>query len=368
MAATRTATVSSERRSDRAARAPRVYVCILNWNGWRDTLCCLESVLRSRYENFQVLLCDNASTDGSVDAFHAWAAGRQPAPAAAAPDLRGLLEPPVSKPVELVELTAEAAARRPRPTRAPVVLLHSGANRGFAGGNNVALRHALARGDADYVWLLNNDTVVTPNSLTELVAYCRHHPDVGLCGSRLLTAAAPHRVQALAGARFNPWLGTHRALGAGLAADDPGEPAAVEARMAYVIGASMFASRRWLERVGLLCEDYFLYFEEIDWAVRGRRHFRLGYAAGSVVYHKEGATIGRPAQSASAELMALRNRLRFTRKRLPWALPTVWLGFLVVVVNRIRRGQADRVGPILRVMFGLRRSGPGAAAGGVKRA
>jgi GT2 family glycosyltransferase len=107
--------------------------------------------------------------------------------------------------------------------------------------------------------------------------------------------------------------------------------------------------------VGLLCEDYFLYFEEIDWAVRGRGRLRLGYAPGSIGYHKEGATIGRPGRSASADIMALRNRLRFTRKRYPWALPVVWLGFLGVVVNRIRRGQSDRIAAILSIMFGLGR-------------
>ncbi len=83
---------------------------------------------------------------------------------------------------------------------------------------------------------------------------------------------------------------------------------------------------------------------------RGR--YALAYAAGSIVYHKEGGTIGSPEISARAECLALRNRLLFTRKRVPVAFLTVWLGFLVVILNRLRRGQFDRIGKILRIMSG----------------
>jgi GT2 family glycosyltransferase len=111
-----------------------------------------------------------------------------------------------------------------------------------------------------------------------------------------------------------------------------------------------------LEEVGLLQEDYFLYFEELDWAVRARGRFRLGYAASSVVYHKEGSSIGgsdraKTAKSATADLYALKNRVRFTRRFYPYALPTVYLGLLLALANRVRRRQWDRVALIVRIML-----------------
>lgn len=340
-------------RTEPAGAPPKVYVVVLNWNGWRDTLACLESVLRSDYTAFRVIVCDNASSDGSPERIKAWAAGElEPAcPPAAA--VRRCVRAPVAKPIAWLELTrteAETvAASRPD---VPLTLIHTGGNLGYAGGNNIGLRYALARGDAAYCWVLNNDLVIAGDAISRLVERMQAQPEAGLCGSVLLDYHAPERVQALGGATYNRWLGTHRAIGANTPAAAKIDRAAVERRMSYVIGAAMFASRRWLDEVGLLCEDYFLYFEEIDWAVRGCGRFRLALAPASHVYHKGGASTGRPERTPAADYLALRNRLWFTRNRIPWALPTVWLGFLLVLANRVRRGQFDRILPILNIMLG----------------
>ena len=332
-------------------RLPKVYIVVLNWNGWGDTIACLESIMRSDYPAFHVVVCDNASTDGSAEHIKAWAAGhlepvRLPAPAVG--ECRA-----IAKPLSCLELSnAESRSPGGRTPESPLTLLHTGGNLGYAGGNNVGLRYALARGDADYCWVLNNDVVIAADALSRLVERMEEQSDAGLCGSVLLDYHSPHRVQALGGATYNSWFGTHRAIGTNAARPESVERGAVERRMSYVIGAAMFVSRRWLEEVGLLCEDYFLYFEEIDWAVRGRQRLRLAFAPRSLVYHKGGATAGRPSESPAMDYLALRNRIRFTRKRLPWALPTVWLGLLWVLANRLRRGQFDRIVPILTIMLG----------------
>lgn len=342
--------------SDPGGQAPRVYVVVLNWNGWGDTIACLESLLRSDYANYRIVVCDNASTDDSVVALRRWAAGELDALPPRPPRVNDCVRPPVTKPIAWCELDRETAETGEDDGDPALTLIHTGANLGYAGGNNVGLRYVRRRGDADYVWLLNNDTVVDAAALRHLVTRLQTAPEAGLCGSTLLDQAEPTRVQAHGGARFNPWLGTHRALGDGQRWQGEMDADAVERRMSYVIGASMFASRRWIERVGLLCEDYFLYFEEIDWAVRGRPEFTLAYAPQSLVYHKEGASTGRPERSVRADCLALRNRLLFTRNRLPWALPTVWLGLIWALINRIRRGQLDRVRPILTILLGRSRT------------
>lgn len=288
-----------------------VWIVILNWNGWRDTHACLESLAGLDYPAYRVVVVDNASTDGS-----------------------------------------EAQLRALHPG---LTLLQSGANLGFAGGNNVGLRYALA-GGADYVWLLNNDTLVEADALTRLVEKMTRDPGLGLCGSTLIYEAQRDRVQALGGARYNRWLGSVRHLGQHQLRAQPIDEGAVEAQLDYLIGASLLASRVFLEEVGLLQEDYFLYFEELDWAVRARGRFRLGYAAKSVVYHKEGSSIGgsdraKTAKSTTADLYALKNRVRFTRRFYPYALPTVYLGLLLALSNRVRRRQWDRVALIVRIMM-----------------
>lgn len=293
---------------------PLVYIVLLNWNGWRDTDACLGSLSKLTYPNARVVVVDNASTDGS-----------------------------------------ESELRRRHPE---LTLLQSGANLGFAGGNNVGLRYALEHG-AEYVWLLNNDTLVEPDALTHLVARSQRGAGglpVGLCGSTLLYEGQRDTVQALGGARYNRWLGTVAHIGQHQPRSQPVDAAAVEAQLDYLIGASMLASRPFLETVGLMQEDYFLYFEELDWAVRARGRFALAYAPESVVYHKEGSSIGgndraKAAKSYTADLYALKNRVRFTRRFYPYALPTVYLGLGVAISNRARRRQWDRVALIARILL-----------------
>ncbi|MDQ3396755.1 MAG: glycosyltransferase family 2 protein [Deinococcota bacterium] len=291
---------------------PLVYIVILNWNGWRDTVECLASLNGLSYRNYRVVVVDNASSDGSVARIRA-----------AYPEL---------------------------------TLLESERNGGFAAGNNLGLRHALAHA-ADYVWLLNNDTTVDPEALTYLVKRLREEPAAGMCGSKLHYYHDPDKLQALGGASYNKWFGTAKHLGQHQGAKEPVDLKRLERSMDYVVGASLLVSRAFLEDVGLLSEDYFLYFEEIDWATRAKPRYRPALAEGSSVYHKEGASIGSSSgtpteKSLLADYYSLKNRLVFTRKFYPEALPTVYLGLLVAAFNRMRRRQWDRVWMIAGIALG----------------
>jgi len=100
-------------------------------------------------------------------------------------------------------------------------------------------------------------------------------------------------------------------------------------------------------------EDYFLYFEEIDWATRSEGNYSLLYAQDSIVFHKEGSSIGSsndPLQkSCLSDYYSLRNRLRFTRRYYPLLLPATYIGLLIALLNRIRRGQIDRAAMIIGI-------------------
>jgi GT2 family glycosyltransferase len=334
----------------------KAYVVLLNWNGWRDTLECLESVFRSRYANYQVIVCDNASGDGSWEQLQAWAEGRLQAPAAGHPVLHSLTVPVITKPISYVTYARQAAEAGgdERAEAVRLVLIQTGANLGFAGGNNVALRFALTRDDFNYIWVLNNDTVVTPEALGAMVARISQVPDAGLCGSTLLYYDNPEIVQVRGGVRYDRWFATIHPLGEGRRADEQFDHARIERSMSYPAGASMLVTRAFLREVGLLSESYFLYCEELDWVTRAQGRFKMAYSPKSIVYHKEGRSIAAAATDRPFNLTdfyAHRNRLRYTRRFFPYSLPTVVLRTFAAALARLWRRQPRRAWALMRLTW-----------------
>jgi hypothetical protein len=235
-------------------------------------------------------------------------------------------------------------------------LIRNDENLGFAGGNNVGLRYVLARGDADYCWLLNNDTVVEPDALTHLVARMQQKTNIGICGSTIRLYHERTRIQALGGGHYFRWIGLPWHYGRFTRWRKNVNLLRAESRMNYVEGASMLVSRQFLDEVGLLCEDYFLYFEEADWSIRAKGRFLLGYASQSIVYHKVGGSIGtrsNPAKkSYTCDYYNIRNRLLFTRRFYPAALPTVGLVLVGEILLRLCMGKWDRAAMIFRLLCG----------------
>jgi GT2 family glycosyltransferase len=339
---------------------PRVYVILLNWNGWRDTIECLESVFRLNYNWFSVIVCDNASSDGSIGKIEEWATGRQTA-SCGSPDLARLVLPSIPKPVAFESISASRAVTTSPSPGVRLLLIQTGGNLGFAGGNNVGIRYALGCGDCDYVWLLNNDTVVEPDSLSAMVRMTEADPMLGICGSQLRSYAPPHEILTMGGRRYSRWSGRTRPL------QELATPQVSTASGApdYVEGASMLISRRCLEAVGLLEESYFLYYEELDLVGRAQPIFNFGYSAASIVYHKEGASIGtasaRANRSALSEFYQARNRIVFTRHHHAWFLPSVLAVTGLSVLQRIMIGRPKNAGAILRgALASLSRTPPGA--------
>lgn len=332
------------------------YIVIVNWNGWRDTIECLESVLRLEHPNYRVVVCDNASTNGSPERIIAWANGETDVTPAADERLARLVEPPLPKPIPVRRFTRAEAERGGDLDRdvEQVVLIDVGANLGFAGACNVGIRYATRDPSCEYIWLLNNDTVVEPRALSALVNRLEARPRAGQCGSRLLRYREPDCIEALGGEQYVRWSGATRPVGAGHGATIAVDVADIERRLSYVGGASLCVTRRFVERVGLMEESYFLYFEEIDWARRGGSRFTLAYAHDSVVYHKHGQSTGgdgTASRSLLADFFVQRNRLAFTRRHFPLTLPVVWANQLVTLIGCALTGRMDRAGVILRAMF-----------------
>ncbi|HEY3178817.1 MAG TPA: glycosyltransferase family 2 protein [Casimicrobiaceae bacterium] len=336
--------------------APKVYIIVLNWNNWRDTLECLESVYRLEYPSFQVIVCDNASTDDSVSMIAAWATGAVHATTRSNdPRIRSLTDPPVTKPisVSVIDYSDTSLAKEPSSS---LTILRIKQNRGYASGNNAGIRWVRSRGDGELFWILNNDTVVERQALAWLVERISSDSEIGLCGSLLLLYDDPDKIQAAGGARYRRVTAIPRILGAGRSRDDIPEPAAIERQMTYVIGASMLATANFVRDVGPMREDYFLYYEELDWVLRSGGRFRLGFAPRSIVYHKEGASAGSTsnwrARSEISDLCAIRNRLLITRRFFLPYYPLVFATIVGVMLRRLWRRQPDRAGQVLRMLLG----------------
>lgn len=326
---------------------------LVNWNGWRDTVECLESLLGSTLP-LRIVVVDNASSDGSPAQIADWAEGRLPAAASDAA-MAAFSSPPVPKPIELMRLDAVAARLAPSPP-APLTLIEAGANLGFAGGNNAGLAYLLRDPAIDYAWLLNNDTVVETAAAAALLAQLDATFNVGMCGTVVRYYHRPGTLQCLNGSRFNPWTGITTGIAVNQPASTPYDPAAVAQATDMVLGASLAVSRRFVERVGPMAEDYFLYFEELDWAYRNRGRFTTGFARGAVVYHREGGSIGsssaKGARSAKADYWLLRSRLKFVRRYLPLMLPWHWLLTLALIARRLLRRRPAKARAMLQALFG----------------
>lgn len=304
---------------------PKVYIIILNWNGWQDTLSALESVLSCDYPAFQVIIVDNASTDVSVKKIIEWAN--------------------TVKNIDLLLLTEAEAVDSNNDTvtenfskRNCLVLIKNNENYGYAGGNNVGIKYVLGRKDADYIWLLNNDTIIQSDALTKLVCFAESHVTIGAVGSKLKYFDRPEIIQALGGGRFHPWQGMVQQLGNNLF-DSETLINTEHFKLDYITGASFLIKSAVVKDVGLLKEDYFMYSEDIDWSMRiTQAGWDLGYCPASVVWHKEGGTAG--FRSPLADYYSSRNNLyilqRFFRRYLPVAFCISLCG---KILNRIRRRQ-----------------------------
>jgi GT2 family glycosyltransferase len=203
-----------------------------------------------------------------------------------------------------------------------LILIRNGDNLGFGAGCNVGLRFILGCADFDYVWLLNNDTVVDSNALVALINEARRVPDAGMIGSTLRYYDRPNIVQALGGGTFSLKTCSTHHVGEGLEWSSPEKALEISKRFvfAYIVGASILLSKDLLLSIGILHERYFLYFEEIDLATRALRRpspFQLSYAPDSIVFHKEGASTGTNRGSISSLRWLQRSRIMFVSSFYP---------------------------------------------------
>jgi GT2 family glycosyltransferase len=215
---------------------PKVSIIILNWNGLADTIECLESLKKITYPNYEVIVVDNASSGDDVKV--------------------------------LGERYGDY-----------IHIIQNDRNYGFARGNNVGIRYALDKG-TDYVLLLNNDTVVAPDFLDEMVKVAESDERIGIVCPKMYLYSQPDKVHFDGAVKVSLWWGT---LTDRLKPGD--ERPVIDTE--FATGAAMLVRRRTLEQIGLLPEEYFFGIEDIDYSLRALRHnFKIVVARKATVWHK----------------------------------------------------------------------------------
>jgi hypothetical protein len=269
-----------------SAGTPIVWIVLLNWNGLDDTLECLRSLDHLRYPSAHVLVVDNGSTRDDV--------GR----------IREVF---------------------PRAT-----VLRNFENLGYAGGNNMGIRVALRNG-ADYVWLLNNDTVVDPDCLAALVAAGEKAPKVGLLSPVIYDYAAPHAIQ-FCGTFLDRDQQRHHVLTPTSLEDARG---AAEVGPLLLWGTALLLKRALVDAIGLLDERYFAYHEDLDYSLRAlAAGFEGRVVPEGAVFHKTSRALG-SMESPLREYLVARNWCLLWHSH-PTARPRPrhWRGSLVWAMER----------------------------------
>jgi len=243
-------------------KGPFVDIIILNFNQEPDTVECILSLKKMSYTNYRIILVDNGSADGS--------------------------------------------GKRIKEKFSEIELLRSGENLGFSGGCNYGIRHSLKSGLAGYVLLLNNDTKVNENLLTALLAVAQKDNRIGIAGALEFYYSQPDRLR-MAGSRFIWWLGGHV-----LIRSITSEFKEVQ----YVSGCCMLIKKEVIEKIGLLDERFFAYYEDADFCLRARcAGFKVAAARDAKVWHKVTKVLG--VKNPREYYIYTRNQPLFVLKNCP---------------------------------------------------
>ena len=176
-------------------------------------------------------------------------------------------------------------------------------NKGFAFANNFALNYIARNLNPKFIWVLNNDTIIHKNALTELINFYSEHSKIskiGFIGSKIMEYDFPEIIQTVGGS-FNKKTGYSILIGKG--EKDKKQYNTVILKPDYVIGASMFFHKNLINEVGLMPEEYFLYYEDIDWCITAKKKDFTNYTCiESVIFHKQGKSTKNKYSEKTANL------------------------------------------------------------------
>jgi GT2 family glycosyltransferase/SAM-dependent methyltransferase len=245
---------------------PKVSIIVLNWNGLVDTKECLESLQNVAYENKEIIVVDNGSSDGSQEYI--------------------------------------------RKNYHDVILLENNENLGYAEGNNRGIQVALEKG-AEYIFLLNNDTLVDNDAIFKLIEISKTDARIGFLGPKIYYYSEPIRIWS-AGGKLSKWFIHSGGKHIGYRKIDRGQFECIK-ETDYVSGCAILIKKSVFEQIGLFDPKFFCYYEEADLIVRSKRKgFKVIFVPKAKVWHKISSSLG--ANTRKFIYYQIRNRMLFTFK------------------------------------------------------
>lgn len=259
---------------------PSIFIIIINWKGWQDTVVCLKSLLKNDYKNFQVVVIDNRSQDESYEKLLEWCRARD-----------------------------------------RFTVFQTETNLGFAGGNNIGIKYALDK-NADFILLLNNDTIVTEEFLSGLVKTAKEE-EAGIVGCKILYHSDAliwylgGKMSWLRGGAYHPGKGRSEHI-------ITNKPFEVD----FVTGCMMLIKREVFGKIGLLDESYFLYNEDADYCMKAFKNgIKMVVDPLTTIYHKERSTDG--GWKSYHIYYLIRNKLIFMKRHSP-TIAILWSFYSVI--------------------------------------
>lgn len=259
----------------------KIGIIIVNWNGLKDTLACLRSLLRDRYPDKNIIVVDNKSSDNSPKIINK--------------------------------------------TFPEIEVIENKENLGYAKATNIGIRKALSQG-SHYILILNNDVTITPGSLEKLVSRADSDKKIGIVSPKILDPKS--RIDSL-GVKINFDNGTFLSIARG----KPGNIKIKNRKeLEAVAGSCFFVKKEVIKKSGFIPEEYFFYFEETDFCLAARKSgFRIVLEPGAVVYHKGGAS-SNPQISPFSRYYFTRNLFIFMKKNAP---KKKWIKFAITGTAKI---------------------------------
>lgn len=289
-------------------KEPLVYIILLVWNGYEDTIECIESLLKITYKSYKIVIVDNASTNNSVEIL-----------------------------------------KKRFPT---IKLLVNKENLGFSGGCNVGIKYAL-KNNADYVLLLNNDTSVDKNFLSELVKVGEENKDIGILSPFIYYKDKQNTIWS-SGLNLDLKIGWPFVDSLQKKIDN-GQYKTIRT-VDFLTGCSMLIKKNVFVKVGLFRKEYFLYIEDMDFSVRAKKNnFYLCSVPMSKIWHKVGRSSSQEGL-AKVRYYFARNLLLFVKYNYSWKRKLLYGSFILYlkckeIVQYIKTGELNVAGKIIIGMY-----------------
>ncbi|GAB4312171.1 MAG: glycosyltransferase family 2 protein [Methanobacteriaceae archaeon] len=243
-----------------------VSIIILNWNGWKDTIECLESLYKIDYLNFEIIIVDNASEDQSVA------------------KIKKYTEIKLEINSKFFYNNPENIAKRiknykknvkNKNNKKPIILLKNDENYGFAEGNNIGIKFSLYYLNPDYIFLLNNDTVVKNNFLSELIKVAQQENNIGIVGSKICYYDDPQKIWS-SDCNIGWWTSYLSTKNSDTVKETD-----------WVSGCGLLIKKELINKISFLDSELFFGWEDIDYCIRAKNaDYRVFYNPESIIWHK----------------------------------------------------------------------------------